>query len=91
MVVIKYLCNKLEYERMVRKMKKKIYVNLLLMTIVISSYVGFLFFVSNEGLKTQKMMPKEGITDIEMINETPIHHNTKLKDIRFNKNLIELM
>lgn len=68
----------------------RIYVNLLFLTIVIVSYIGLLFFISNEGLKTQDTLPRHGAIDAEMMKQSIPIEEADLNDIQINKNLIDV-
>lgn len=76
-------------ERMVN-MKSTIYRNLLLMVFVISSYVGLLFFISNEGLKNPSALPRHRAIDAEMMEQSTDFADADFHEIKLNKNLIDL-
>ncbi len=69
-------------------MNSTIYRNLLLMIVVISSYVGLLFFISNEGLKNPSALPRHGAIDAEMMEQSTDFTDANFKEIQLNKNLI---
>lgn len=71
-------------------MKKTIYRNLLLMALVISSYIGLLFFISNEGLKNPTALPRHGAIDAEMMEQATDFTDADFHEIQLNKNLIDL-
>lgn len=77
------------FERMV-SMQKTVYRNLLLMAFVISSYVGLLFFISNEGLKNPTALPRHGAIDAEMMEQATDFTDADFHEIKLNKNLIDL-
>lgn len=71
-------------------MKSTIYRNLLLMTLVISSYVGLLFFISNEGLKNPTSLPRHRAIDAEMMEHSVDFSEADFSEIQLNRNLIDL-
>lgn len=77
------------FERMVN-MRSTIYRNLLLMALVISSYVGLLFFISNEGLKNPSALPRHRAIDAEMMEQSTDFADADFHEIQLNKKLIDL-
>ena len=77
------------FERMVN-MRSTIYRNLLLMALVISSYVGLLFFISNEGLKNPSALPRHRAIDAEMMEQSTDFADADFQEIQLNKKLIDL-
>lgn len=77
------------FERMVN-MRSTIYRNLLLMALVISSYIGLLFFISNEGLKNPSALPRHRAIDAEMMEQSTDFADADFHEIQLNKKLIDL-
>lgn len=84
-----YYTHVIKIERMVN-MKSTIYRNLLLMALVISSYIGLLFFISNEGLKNPSSLPRHRAIDAEMLEQSTDFADADFHEIQLNKKLIDL-
>lgn len=84
-----YYTHVIKIERMVN-MKSTIYRNLLLMALVISSYIGLLFFISNEGLKNPSSLPRHRAIDEEMLEQSTDFSDADFHEIQLNKKLIDL-
>ncbi|MBQ2644622.1 hypothetical protein IJG14_03505 [bacterium] len=70
--------------------KIRIYVNIMFLVIIIVSYIGLLCFISNEGMKSNTMLPRHGAIDTEMLNQITTYQETDFHDIKLNKNLINI-
>ena len=64
---------------------KRIYKSLFLLALVIFSYVGLLFFISNEGIKGTS--PVQNSVEIEMTKRAVPLQDANFDEIQINKNL----
>lgn len=60
------------------------------MTLVISSYVGLLFFISNEGFKNTSELPRHRAIDAEMMKHSIDFSEANFSEMQLNRNLIDL-
>ena len=67
---------------------KRIYKSLFLLALVIFSYVGLLFFISNEGIKGSS--PVQISVEMEMTKRAVPLHDANFDEIQINKNLLNI-
>ena len=67
---------------------KRIYKSLFLLVLVIFSYVGLLFFISNEGIKGTS--PVQNSVEIEMTKRAVPLQDANFDEIQINKNLLNI-
>ena len=70
--------------------KNKICINILMFAMIISSYIGLLCFISNEGLKNQTELPRHSAIDVEMMAHSMQLQDANFREIKINKNLINV-
>lgn len=70
--------------------KNKMYINLLMFSMIVCSYVGLLCFISNEGLKNQTELPRHSAIDVEMMAHSMQLQDANFSEIKINKNLIDV-
>ena len=71
-------------------MKNKVCINMLFLAVIIFSYIGLLFFVSNEGLKNTSSLPRHRAIDQEMMEQSMPLQDANFEEIQINKNLIDV-
>lgn len=67
---------------------KRIYKSLFLLALVIFSYVGLLFFISNEGIKGTS--PVQNSVEMEMTKRAVPLQDANFDEIQINKNLLNI-